>query len=129
MRGADRASGPGIGGLLWCIPGRHVLFAPNSLAAAMIGAPDSVTSWTRSSSGGDAPRPDSEEVGCSTFVLSPGFVVYALVGLAAIYTIFLLSLARVAVDPVGLGPLYIATLLLTVAPPLQAWIEAATNSP
>jgi hypothetical protein len=68
-------------------------------------------------------------VGCSTFVLSPGFVVYALVGLAAIYTIFLLSLARVAVDPVGLGPLYIATLLLTVAPPLQAWIEAATNSP
>ena len=105
--------------------------APNSLAAAMIGAPDSVTIVDQVIfQGGDAATALIQKGGLldASYYLA-GFVVYALVGLAAIYTIFLLSLAKVALSILlALGPLYIATLLFDGSHRhFQAWIGQLTN--
>ncbi len=107
--------------------------APNSLAAAMIGAPDSVTIVDQVIfQGGDAAAALIQKGGWFDNNFSyyiAGFVVYALVGVASIYSIFLLSLAKVALSILlALGPLYIATLLFDGSRRyFQAWIAQLTN--
>ena len=107
--------------------------APSSLAAAMIGAPDSVTIVDQVIfQGGDAAAALIQKGGLFDGNFSyyiAGFIVYALVGLASIYTIFLLSLAKVALSILlALGPLYIATLLFDGSHRFfQAWIAQLAN--
>jgi type IV secretion system protein VirB6 len=107
--------------------------APNSLAAAMIGAPDSVTIVDQVIfQGGDAAAALIQKGGLFDGNFSyyiAGFIVYGLVGLASIYCIFLLSLAKVALSILlALGPLYIATLLFDVSRRFfQAWVAQLAN--
>ena len=107
--------------------------APNTLAAAMIGAPDSVTIVDQVIfQGGDAAAALIQKGGLFDNNFSyyiAGFVVYTLVGVASIYSIFLLSLAKVALSILlALGPLYIATLLFDSSRRyFQAWVGQLTN--
>ena len=107
--------------------------APNQLAALMIGAPDSVTIVDQIIfQGGDAAAALIQKGGILDGNFSyylAGFIVYALVGLASIYTIFLLSLAKVALSILlALGPLFIATLLFDVSRRFfQAWVAQLAN--
>ena len=107
--------------------------APNSLAAAMIGAPDSITIVDQVIfQGGDAAAALIQKGGLFDNNFSyyiAGFVVYALVGIASIYSIFLLSLAKVALSILlALGPLYIAALLFDGSRRFfQAWIAQLAN--
>ena len=107
--------------------------APNQLAALMIGAPDSVTIVDQIIfQGGDAASALIQKGGILDGNFSyylAGFIVYALVGLASIYTIFLLSLAKVALSILlALGPLFIATLLFDVSRRFfQAWVAQLAN--
>jgi len=107
--------------------------APSALAAAMIGAPDSVTIVDQVIfQGGDAAAALIQKAGVFdgsfTYALA-GIIVYALIGLASIYTIFLLSLAKVALSILlALGPLYIATLLFDGSRQFfRAWIGQLAN--
>ena len=126
----------GIGLHLWLYQELIVdLFftAPNSLAAVMIGAPDSVTIVDQVIfQGGDAAAALIQKGGLFDNNFSyyiAGFVVYALVGVAAVYSIFLLSLAKVALSILlALGPLYIATLLFDGSRRyFQAWVAQLAN--
>jgi len=107
--------------------------APNSLAAAMIGASDSVTIVDQVIfQGGDAAAALIQKGGLFDNNFSyyiAGFVVYALVGIASIYSIFLLSLAKVALSILlALGPLYIGTLLFDGSHRyFQAWVSQLAN--
>jgi type IV secretion system protein VirB6 len=107
--------------------------APNSLAAVMVGAPDSVTIVDQVIfQGGDAASALILKGGVFNGNLSyyiAGFVVYGLVGIASVYCIFLLSLAKVALSILlALGPLYIATLLFDGSRRFfQAWVAQLTN--
>lgn len=126
----------GIGLRLWLY---HALIvdtffsAPNQLAAVMIGAPDSITIVDKIIfQGGDAAAALIQKGGILDGNFSyylAGFIVYTLVGIAAIYTIFLLSLAKVALSILlALGPLFIATLLFNVSHRyFQAWVAQLTN--
>jgi type IV secretion system protein VirB6 len=106
--------------------------APNSLAAAMIGAPDSVTIVDQVIfQGSDAAAALIQKGGLFnnfSFYIA-GFVVYTLVGVASIYSIFLLSLAKIALSILlALGPLYIATLLFDGSRRFfQAWVAQLAN--
>jgi type IV secretion system protein VirB6 len=89
--------------------------APGQLAARVIGAPDPVTIVDQIIfTGGDAASALIEKGsildGSFAFILA-GFVVYAVVGVTALYTMFLLALSRVAIAVLlALGPLFIAML-------------------
>lgn len=107
--------------------------APNQLAAVLIGSPDAVTIVDQIIfDGGDAASALIEKGGIFdgnfSFYIA-GFIVYAMVGLAAIYTIFVLSLAKVALSILlALGPLFIATLLFRVSRRFfEAWIAQLAN--
>ena len=107
--------------------------APNSLAAAMIGAPDSVTIVDQVIfQGGDAAAALIQKGGLFDGNFSyyiAGFIVYGLVGIASIYCIFLLSLSKVALSILlALGPLYFATLLFDGSRRyFQAWVAQLAN--
>ena len=107
--------------------------APAALAAAVVGSPDSVTVVDQIIfSGGDAAAALMQKGGVLSGNLSfylAGFFVYAAVGIAAIYTIFLLCLSKVALSVLlALGPFFIATLLFRAARRLfDAWIAQLAN--
>jgi type IV secretion system protein VirB6 len=107
--------------------------APGAMAAAIVGAPDSVTIVDEIIfSGGDAAAALLAKGGILDGNFSyylAGFFVYIAVGLAAIYTIFLLSLAKVALSILlALGPFFIATLLFRVSGRFfHAWIMQLAN--
>jgi type IV secretion system protein VirB6 len=90
--------------------------APGELAAQIIGADDSVTIVDRIIFlGGDAGGLLMQKGGILNGNFSydiAGFAVYLIVGLTAIYTIFLLTLSRVALSVLlALGPIFITLLL------------------
>jgi type IV secretion system protein VirB6 len=90
--------------------------APGELAAQIIGASDAVTIVDRIIFlGGDAGALLMQKGGILNGNFSydiAGFAVYLIVGLTAIYTIFLLTLSRVALSVlVALGPIFITLLL------------------
>ena len=107
--------------------------APGQLAATLIGAPDSVTTVdTIIFQGGDAAAALIQKGGILDGDFSyylAGFFVYIAVGIAAIYTVFLLSLAKVALSILlALGPLFIATLLFKASRRyFDAWLAQLSN--
>ena len=90
--------------------------APGELAAALIGAYDAVSTVDRIIFlGGDAGALLMQKGGILNGNFSydiAGFAVYLIVGLTAIYTIFLLALSRIALSVLlALGPVFITLLL------------------
>jgi type IV secretion system protein VirB6 len=90
--------------------------APAQLAAVVVGAYDAVTTVDRIIFlGGDAGALLMQKGGILEGSISydlAGFAVYLLVGLTAIYTIFLLALSRIALSVLlALGPLFVVLLL------------------
>lgn len=106
---------------------------PSALAAAIVGAPDSVSIVDQILfSGGDAASALLQKGGVLDGNLSfylAGYFVYAAIGFAAVYTMFLLLLAKVALSVLlALGPFFICTLLFRSARRLfDAWIAQLSN--
>ncbi len=125
----------GIGLKLW---GYHALvvdtflLAPSQLAAAVVGAGSPVGTIDQILfTGSDAAQALLTKGGFFeglTFVIA-GFIVYALVGVTALYTMFLLALSRVALSILlALGPLFFALLLFPATRRyFEAWIAQLSN--
>lgn len=107
--------------------------APGALAATVIGSPDSITIVDQIIfSGDDAASRLIEKGGILNGDFSyyiAGFAVYLIVGLTAIYTIFLLALSRIALSVLlALGPLFIALLFFeTTKRFFESWIAQLAN--
>jgi type IV secretion system protein VirB6 len=106
--------------------------APSELAAAVIGASDPVTIIDQILlTGGDAASALLQKAGLlSGWVYGlAGVIVYAMVGVVAIYTMFLLALSRIALSILlALGPLFFPTLLFEPTRRLfESWIAQLVN--
>lgn len=110
-----------------------VFAAPSQLAAAILGAPDSVSIVDQILFSGD----DTASLliqkgglfdGNFAYYLA-GIGVYLVVGLTAIYTIFLLSLSKIALSVLlALGPLFIACLFFdTTKRFFESWLAQLAN--
>jgi type IV secretion system protein VirB6 len=106
--------------------------APSALAARVIGAYDSVSIVDQIIfSGDDAAALLIQKGGILngiSFYIA-GFAVYLIVGLTAVYTIFLLALSRIALSILlALGPLFFALLLFDSTKRFfEAWIAQLAN--
>lgn len=107
--------------------------APSQLAGAILGAHNSVSIVDGTMlSGGDAATLLIQKGGIFdgdfAYYLA-GFAVYAVVGVTAIYTIFLLSLSRIALSVLlALGPFFIALLMFdTTRRFFESWIAQMAN--
>lgn len=107
--------------------------APGQLAAKVIGAYDSVTVIDQIIfSGDDAATLLLQKGGFLNGDFSyyiAGFTVYVIVGITAIYTIFLLALSRIALSVLlALGPLFIALLFFESTKRFfESWIAQLAN--
>jgi type IV secretion system protein VirB6 len=107
--------------------------APGQLAAGVIGAFDSVDTVDNIIfTGGDAASLLLQKGGLFEGDFSyyiAGFAVYAIVGLTAIYVMFLLALSKIALCILlALGPIFIAFLLFeTTKRFFEAWIAQMAN--
>jgi type IV secretion system protein VirB6 len=107
--------------------------APGSLAAGVIGTFDSVDIVDNIIfTGGDAASLLLEKGGLFEGDFSyyiAGFAVYAVIGITAIYVMFLLALSKIALCILlALGPLFIALLLFeTTKRFFEAWIAQMAN--
>jgi type IV secretion system protein VirB6 len=107
--------------------------APGQLGAAIVGAYDSVDTVDQIIfQGGDAANLLLEKGGLLNGNLAyylAGVGVYLIVGLTAIYTIFLLTLSRIALSVLlALGPLFIALLLFESSKRFfEAWLAQLAN--
>lgn len=107
--------------------------APAALAAVVVGAYDAVTTVDEIIfSGGDTASLLIQKGGIFdgdfSFYLA-GFAVYLIVGLTAVYTIFLLTLSRIALSVLlALGPLFIALLLFSTTKRFfESWVAQMAN--
>jgi type IV secretion system protein VirB6 len=110
-----------------------VFRAPGSLAAGIIGAPDSVGIVDRILFSGDDTASLLIEKGGIfdgdfSYYLA-GIFVYLIVGLTGIYTIFLLALSRIALSMLlALGPLFIALLFFDSTKRFfESWVAQLAN--
>ena len=107
--------------------------APGALAARIVGAYDSVSIVDQIIfSGDDAATLLIQKGGILNGDFSyyiAGFAVYLIVGLTAIYTIFLLTLSRIALSVLlALGPMFIALLMFdTTKRFFESWIAQLAN--
>lgn len=107
--------------------------APGALAAAVIGAYDSVTIvdgiiFAGDDAGSLLIQKGGVFNGDFSYYLA-GFAVYLVVGLTAIYTIFLLALSRIALSVLlALGPFFLALLMFeTTKRFFESWIAQLAN--
>ncbi len=107
--------------------------APTQLAAAMVGGYDSVSAIDGiMAQGGDAGDLLIRKGGILDGNFScylAGFAVYLIVGVTVIYTVFLLTLSRIALSVLlALGPLFVAFLFFaTTKRFFEAWIAQMAN--
>jgi type IV secretion system protein VirB6 len=107
--------------------------APGALAARIVGAYDSVSIVDQIIfAGDDAATLLIQKGGILNGDFSyyiAGFAVYLIVGLTAIYTIFLLTLSRIALSVLlALGPMFIALLMFdTTKRFFESWIAQLAN--
>ena len=107
--------------------------APGQLAAGVVGAYDSVAIVDQIVfSGGDAADLLIAKGGILDGNFSyylAGFAVYVIVGLTAVYTVFLLALSRIALSVlIALGPLFISLLFFeTTKRFFESWIAQLAN--
>lgn len=108
-------------------------YAPTQLVAAVIGAYDSVSVVDRitflgSEAGASLLRQGGVLDGNFSLYIA-GCAVYLIVGLTAVYTIFLLTLSRIALSVlIALGPLFIAFLFFeTTKRFFESWIAQMAN--
>jgi type IV secretion system protein VirB6 len=107
--------------------------APGQLAAAVVGAGDPVTIVDQILfTGGDAAQALLEKGGLFDGNLAytlAGYFVYVLIGVTAVYTMFLLCLSRVALSVLlALGPLFFAMLLFdSTRRFFEAWTAQLAN--
>src|ERR1700722_2490369 len=107
--------------------------APGQLAAGIVGTYDSVTVVDQIIfQGGDAASLLIQKGGILNGDFSyyvAGYAVYLIVGLTAIYTIFLLALSRIALSVLlALGPLFVALLFFeTTKRFFESWIAQLAN--
>lgn len=107
--------------------------APSALAAGIVGAYDPVSVVDQILfSGGDAASLLLQKGGIFHGSLSydlAGVAVYLIVGVTAVYTMFLLTLSRIALSVLlALGPLFIALLFFqTTKRFFEAWIAQLAN--
>jgi type IV secretion system protein VirB6 len=107
--------------------------APGQLAAGIVGSYDSVTVVDQIIfSGGDAASLLIQKGGVFHGDFSyyiAGMAVYLIVGLTAVYTIFLLALSRIALSVLlAIGPLFITLLLFDSTKRFfEAWIAQLAN--
>lgn len=107
--------------------------SPTQLAAAAVGGHDAVSAMDEIlRQGGDAgyllTRKGGVLEGNFAFYLA-GFAVYLFIGITVIYTIFLLTLSRIALSIlIALGPLFIAFLFFeTTKRFFESWIAQMAN--
>lgn len=107
--------------------------APGQLAAAIVGAHDSVTVidqiiFTGADVGALLMQKGGILDGDFSYYLG-GFAVYFIVSLTAIYAIFLLTLSRIALSVLlGLGPLFVVMLLFASTKRFfEAWLAQLAN--
>ncbi|HEY7889884.1 MAG TPA: type IV secretion system protein [Steroidobacteraceae bacterium] len=108
--------------------------APTEFAAAVVGASDPVqtidTIWNAGGAVADQLYRDGSGFNASHFgYMLAGVVVWLLVGLLCIYTMFLLALSSVALSILlALGPLFVAFLLFeTTRRFFEAWLAQLAN--
>jgi type IV secretion system protein VirB6 len=107
--------------------------APTQLAAAVIDAPDPVHTidsiWNRGGAVADLFWLDSGVLHWDPANLIAGLVVWLLIGLLCVYTMFLIALAHVALAILlALGPFFIAMLLFENTKRLfDAWLAQLAN--
>lgn len=107
--------------------------APDQLAAAIVGAPNTVAVIDQTWMNGNLV---AEELLKKGSLLSgdfayyiAGFIVYLLVGLAVVYTAFLMALSKVAVAVIlAIGPLFIVMLFFDATKRFfESWIAQLAN--
>lgn len=107
--------------------------APVQLAAAVAGAPDPVktidTIWDAGGTVADYLFQNGSFFRANVSFYLAGVIVWILVGLLCVYTMFLLSLSSIALSVLlALGPLFFVTLLFEHTRRLfDAWIAQLTN--
>lgn len=107
--------------------------APDQLAAAIIGAPSTVgvidQVWTDGNLTAEQLLNKGSLLSGDFAYYLAGFVVYLLVGLAVVYTAFLLALSKVAVAVIlALGPIFIVLLFFDSTKRFfEAWIAQLAN--
>lgn len=126
----------GVGLRLWMYHALVVdtfMTAPSQLAAVIVGANDPVATVDQILfTGGDAAQALLAKggfFGGDIAYLLAGLIVYAVVGITALYSLFLLSLSQVALSILlALGPLFIAMGLFEgTRRLLEAWIAQLMN--
>lgn len=107
--------------------------APVQLAAAVAGAPSPVatidTIWNAGGTVADHLFQNASFFGTNVSFYLAGVIVWILMGLLCIYTMFLLSLSSIALSVLlALGPLFFVTLLFEQTRRMfDAWIAQLTN--
>lgn len=108
--------------------------APTEFAAAVVGASDPVQTvdaiWNAGGAVADQLYRDGSGFNASHFgYMLAGIIVWLIIGLLCIYTIFLLALSSVALSVLlALGPLFVAFLLFdTTRRFFEAWIAQLAN--
>jgi type IV secretion system protein VirB6 len=107
--------------------------APTQLAAAVVGAPDPIatidTIWNNGGAVADSLFRNGGVMRSDVGFYLAGIVVWILIGLLCVYTMFLLSLSSIALSVLlALGPLFLTALLFEHTRRLfDAWIAQLTN--
>jgi len=107
--------------------------APDQLAAALVGAPTTVATidqiWSSGAAVADQLLANGGIFGKDILFYLAGFLVYLIMGLVCVYSIFLVALSKVALSIIlAIGPVFIVGLLFDSTKRFfEAWIAQLAN--